>query len=385
MAKDTINLCNDEDDDDDEDVVEVVGTRSFHNYRNGHEPLGEKYPLTMKKRGRGTSDFPRRQKINRQAENWRHQPSPINNEFLAAQAVAVSVDIEEEEQLQLTAALLESTKIQEHITPSPSSYVDMVDDASNRFDRNVNEEPSFLPQHSVPSSSILDVPSRFDELTSNTTTICNSGDHVNILERVLSESSREYVRDVQNDEYKTSLLADREKENQRKLHARVAQEAQTMDEAINQSRESLEIRRLAILAEYLLPPPPESSDNDVATVAFRLPRNCCTGKGSKQQQRVIRRFGAQDSVLQLFYFLSLANDMAKCSTNWSLRSVLGGKILFRTKKNECSESSDDRQIILEPRKNGTFPMLGHNIFKTTTLKELGLYPRGLVIIHDEDC
>ena len=130
------------------------------------------------------------------------------------------------------------------------------------------------------------------------------------------------LRNEQDEEFRESLAADQAKEDVKTLRLQRRQDA---------------------LAK--LNPEPASDLDDTVLIAFKLPRKCKKG-------RILRRFSKHSKVDQLAYFLTTTGHLDKVR-EWRLMSAVGAQ---------------------------QFPSDGH-----ATLEELGLSPRGLVMVVDVDC
>ena len=82
----------------------------------------------------------------------------------------------------------------------------------------------------------------------------------------------------------------------------------------------------------------------IATVAFRLPSSCQAARG-----RLERRFRYGSSVGQLFAYLRTRKELD--GITWSLRSMVGGEIFVEN--------------------------------SVQTVEDMGLVPRGVVVVKDE--
>mmetsp|Transcript_26742 Transcript_26742/g.39603 ORF Transcript_26742/g.39603 Transcript_26742/m.39603 type:complete len:299 (-) Transcript_26742:589-1485(-) len=130
------------------------------------------------------------------------------------------------------------------------------------------------------------------------------------------------VRNDKDDEFRESLAKDQAKEESKVLRLKRRQEALEK-----------------------LDPEPTTKLEDTVLIAFKLPRKC-------KETRISRRFSKNSRINQLFYFLSSTGHLDKVR-EWRLISAVGAQ---------------------------QFPSDGE-----ATLEELGLSPRGLVIVVDVDC
>jgi hypothetical protein len=194
--------------------------------------------------------------------------------------------------------------------------------------------------------------------------------HVNHLqkedERQMSHAvaqSNRVVTHAQDAEYHESLRRDQEKERQlkdEKEETRVIEESTRLqqekderekDEKADQAeREEEERHQRQEQATQALEEEPPTSDTTAVTVAFKLPRRCAP-------QRLIRRFSSKATAEQLHLYLqSRSDDELKGIDKWQLRQVVG--------HTEIPTHS------------------------TSSLNELGLVPRGLLVVkeieHEQD-
>lgn len=176
----------------------------------------------------------------------------------------------------------------------------------------------------------------------------NIHDHMQQLENrqlsmAIAESNREIKQD-QDSEYYESLRKDQEKEREQKRieeqQTFLVQQAKTVE----QKKRSFEQKTLEENQNKILPEPTNDSAL-TATIAFRLPRSC-------DKPRLVRRFTRSSSVNQLFFYLRSCTDLLKIK-RWKLFQVVGGEEI------SCDSGK--------------------------TLEELGLCPRALIFVKDEDC
>lgn len=165
------------------------------------------------------------------------------------------------------------------------------------------------------------------------------------LAQAVAASNRD-VLSQQDAEYYESLRQDQAKEVAKKQEEdRIREEdnlRRAMEESTKNAQEDIERSTAQELLHYqaLLEPEPPESEN-TATIAFRLPSRCSTA-------RLIRRFHKTASADQLTTFLKSCEQLASVR-KWSLRTVIGGS----------------------------------EILPTQSLKDLGLIPRGIVVVWDE--
>jgi hypothetical protein len=154
---------------------------------------------------------------------------------------------------------------------------------------------------------------------------------------VLSQQDAEYYESLRQDQAKELAKKQeedriRDEDNLRRAMEESAQNAQS-DMERNAAQELLH-------HEALLEPEPPESEN-TATIAFRLPSQCST-------TRLIRRFHTTACADQLTTFLKSCEQLASVR-KWTLRNVIGGS----------------------------------EILPTQSLRDLGLVPRGMVVVWDE--
>ena len=162
------------------------------------------------------------------------------------------------------------------------------------------------------------------------------------LQKALEASSRMAVIKEQNNEYEESLRQDTMKERQRREEMelqRAMQESERLFE--EKQKNNLEIQRIEAQAE--LKPEPKEGVPNVATIAFRLPTRCT-------KSRLNRRFCCQDNVTQLMLFLKSCEEL-RCIESWKLYQVVHGH---------------------------------KEVSVNQTIDDLGLYPRGILIVKDLD-
>jgi len=176
------------------------------------------------------------------------------------------------------------------------------------------------------------------------------------LKLAIAASNREVLHE-QDREYQESLEQDRRKEREKREEEETrqrAEEGNKLEEERAAREEKREREKQKAKALDGLGDEPPGDDPDVATVAFRMPAKC-------KDRRVVRRFRRNDNAGQLVRFLQ-----AKCAEKlgevekWTLREVMGGgKIGERDSRN--------------------------NDGLEKTVEDLGLYPRGVVVVRDEGC
>mmetsp|Transcript_19528 Transcript_19528/g.25290 ORF Transcript_19528/g.25290 Transcript_19528/m.25290 type:complete len:315 (-) Transcript_19528:23-967(-) len=166
-------------------------------------------------------------------------------------------------------------------------------------------------------------------------------------EQMEDEKIKQIAESPKNDQLNTVLqqiqtesVAD--SESWRKVRAQQDKEY-LESEAKDRAKE--EERQKVVLAREKLEPEPNHSNVDCVHIAFRLPRRCSSS-------RIERRFNKYSLGEQLRYFVTTRTEMSRLK-NWSL--TLG----FVSNGND---KFDERK----------------------TLAELGLSPRGLIVVIDED-
>ncbi|KAI2511010.1 hypothetical protein MHU86_3322 [Fragilaria crotonensis] len=165
------------------------------------------------------------------------------------------------------------------------------------------------------------------------------------LARAMAASNRDVVLD-QDAEYYESLRKDQAKEQAKHDEEVRIREEEDMRRAIEESvtlakeeKERSTIREVLDHQKQLEPEPPEGPD--IATIAFRLPSECSI-------PRLERRFPVSARADQLISFLKSRVELTAIP-KWTLRKVVGGT----------------------------------EILPTTALKDLGLAPRGIVVVRNE--
>jgi hypothetical protein len=165
------------------------------------------------------------------------------------------------------------------------------------------------------------------------------------LARAMAASNREVVLD-QDAEYYESLRKDQAKERaKRDEEVRIREEddlRRAMEESARLAEEETErsaLREFLDHQKQLEPEPPEGPNT--ATIAFRLPSECSI-------PRLVRRFPVSACADQLISYLKSRVELAAIP-KWTLRKVVGGT----------------------------------EILQSTALKDLGLAPRGIVVVRNE--
>lgn len=133
------------------------------------------------------------------------------------------------------------------------------------------------------------------------------------------------LRSKQDKEYEESLLKDKAKESEK-----------------IKREERIKIAMQKLQAE------PNISDPGTATIAFKCPRNCV-------KSRLLRRFQKTAKVSQLFYFLSTIRELDYIQKK-QLKLWFSGECVDLTLSDDGNKS----------------------------LEEIGLFPRGMVIVVDEN-
>mmetsp|Transcript_36540 Transcript_36540/g.53614 ORF Transcript_36540/g.53614 Transcript_36540/m.53614 type:complete len:416 (-) Transcript_36540:278-1525(-) len=162
------------------------------------------------------------------------------------------------------------------------------------------------------------------------------------LSKALALSNHDVIKE-QDAEYYESLRRDQEKDQ-------IKKDKQTMERIMEESIKSQELEEQKRM-EYKkqdslnqLDAEPSISDDGVVTIAFKLPRSL---------GRITRRFAPNAKSDQMHFFLIQRAELADVG-EWRLCNVVGGK-----------------EIVLGGDQK--------------TLEELGLAPRGLVIVREVDC
>ena len=165
------------------------------------------------------------------------------------------------------------------------------------------------------------------------------------LEQAIAASNRDIISD-QDAEYYQSLMEDQSKDRaKRQMYDQIREEEELrliLEESAKTAEEERKrsvARQLLNLQNNLEPEPPEGQG--VATIAFRLPSQCSI-------PRLVRRFPVQACADQLVSFLKSRKELIDIPS-WSLRTVVGGK----------------------------------DILSSSSLLDLGLAPRGVVMVHNE--
>jgi hypothetical protein len=165
------------------------------------------------------------------------------------------------------------------------------------------------------------------------------------IAQAMAASNRD-VLSQQDAEYYESLRQDQAKELAKKYEEdRIREEddlRRAMEESAKNAQQDMERNAAQELRQHtaLLEPEPPESEN-TATIAFRLPSHC-------SMPRLVRRFHATACADQLTTFLKSSEQLASVR-KWTLRTVIGGS----------------------------------EIVPTQSLKDLGLVPRGMVVVWDE--
>lgn len=162
------------------------------------------------------------------------------------------------------------------------------------------------------------------------------------ISKAIIESNRE-VKISQDEEYYESLRLDQEKERKRKQKEMEQRALIEIKQKREEEEELAKQNRVLDNKTNLLPEPPETT-SQVVTIAFRLPTKC-------PKPRLVRRFLKTSSVDQMFFFLNSSEEMLTVP-RWKLFPIVGGV--------EISQG-------------------GENL-----IQDLGLGPRGLVIVRDEN-
>lgn len=165
------------------------------------------------------------------------------------------------------------------------------------------------------------------------------------LARAMAASNRDVVSD-QDAEYYESLRKDQAKDRAKREEAERIREEEDLRRVIEEStrlaekeRELLTVGEVLDHQKRLVPEPPEGPNT--ATIAFRMPSECSI-------PRLVRRFPVSACADQLISFLKTREELTAIP-KWSLRNVVGGT----------------------------------EILPTTTLQDLGLAPRGMVVVRNE--
>lgn len=177
------------------------------------------------------------------------------------------------------------------------------------------------------------------------------------LSLAIAASNREVLNE-QDREYHDSLAEDQRKQREREEEEqmkRIAEEGRKMEEERAAREEKKERERARAEALGGLEDEPDENDPDAATVAFRMPTKCT-------DRRVVRRFRRTDEALQLVRFLrgECADKLGEVES-WTLREVIGGGKIGGGDK-EGDEDGGEK-----------------------TIDDLGLFPRGVVVVRDEGC
>ena len=174
------------------------------------------------------------------------------------------------------------------------------------------------------------------------------------IAQAVAASNRD-ILEQQDREYYEALVADREKVDRRQRKDRERLEKEDALKA-EEEKERKRRDRMRDEAARALEPEPDSEpklkpdgDTDggagqIATVAFRLPSSCQAARG-----RLERRFRYGSSVGQLFAYLRTRKELD--GITWSLRSMVGGEIFVEN--------------------------------SVQTVEDMGLVPRGVVVVKDE--
>ena len=155
---------------------------------------------------------------------------------------------------------------------------------------------------------------------------------------VVSEQDQEYYESLRQDQAKERAKQDEEEQIREEADLYRAIEESTRLAKVNEKR-NLILQRLDY--EEQLDPEPLENEN-TATIAFRLPSQCTTS-------RLVRRFHKTACGDQLYAFLKSSEELASSVDKWTLREVVGGAEIPLTK----------------------------------SLCDLGLVPRGMVVVQNE--
>lgn len=189
--------------------------------------------------------------------------------------------------------------------------------------------------------------SRTDQLPSLSLAALRSEEDTERQLALAIASSNRNIISEQDDEYYESLKQDQAKERNKQEERAIEQEEEEMQRALEESAEfarkdfdQARKREKSYYAEQLGPEPATTASN-IATVAFRLPAQC-------SKNRLVRRFPKSAGADQLMAFLRSCEELDNISI-WTLREVVGGA----------------------------------EIQSGLSLDDLGLIPRGMVVVRNE--